>query len=157
MKIYQMPKITLTYGLTAGMFLMASLLASDALLDIGMHDTYFVVSYTHILTGLGILFLLFTLVTWGISKLARRLSPVLNWLHYGLTMICLLIIVVLIYKLNSNNFINGDYSVYEVFDKYDSQTTMTDWIGKTGFIFILSQLLFIVNIIRAFVVKGKRY
>jgi len=152
-----MPKITLTYGLTAGMFLMASLLASDALLDIGMHDTYFVVSYTHILTGLGILFLLFTLVTWGISKLARRLSPVLNWLHYGLTMICLLIIVVLIYKLNSNNFINGDYSVYEVFDKYDSQTTMTDWIGKTGFIFILSQLLFIVNIIRAFVVKGKRY
>ena len=152
--ITQIPKIVLTYAATALLILLTSLFTSGSL-DIAMHDTYFVVAKIHIIIALGLLFMFFALVTWGIYYQSRRLSTVLNWLHYGLTILSLVVIVVLTNNLTSQTTTYRDYSVYDEIENYESQMSMNEWLAIILVILILSQSLFLINIIRAFIVKRK--
>lgn len=152
--ITQMPRIVLTYGLTAIMIFLTSLFVSGSL-DIALHDTYFVISKVHIIIVIALLFVLFTLITWGINKISRKLSSALNWLHYGLTIISLVIIVVLMNKITSQPATYRDYSVLGEIEEYEAQMSINEWLAIIGVILILSQLLFLINIIRAFIVKKK--
>lgn len=149
-----MPKIVLTHGLTAVIILLTSLFISGSL-DIALHDTYIVIAKSHIIIAIALLFVLFTLITWGINKISRRLSSALNWLHYGLTIISLVIIVVLTNKITSQPATYGDYSVFDEIEEYEAQMSINEWLAIIGVILILSQLLFLINIIRAFIVKRK--
>lgn len=153
-KITQMPKIVLTHGLTAVIILLTSLFISGSL-DIALHDTYFVIAKAHIIIAISLLFVLFTLITWGINKISRRLSPTLNWLHYGLTTICLVIIILITNKLTSQPATYRDYSVLNEFEEYESSMAINEWLAIILVILILSQVLFLINIIRAFIVKRK--
>lgn len=149
-----MPRIVLTYGLTALIILLTSFFVSGSL-DIAMHDTYFVIAKNHIIIAIALLFMLFTLTTWGINKISRRLSPTLNWLHYGLTTICLVIVIALTHKLTSQPTTYRDYSALNEFKEYESSMTINEWLSIILVILILSQALFLINIISAFIVKGK--
>lgn len=155
-KIAQIPRIVLTYGLTAVIILLTSLFTSGSL-DIAMHDTYFVISKIQIVIALGLLFIFFALVTWGIYFLLRRLSSVLNWLHYGITILSLAIVAVLTNYLASQNTTYREYSVYDEIENYEHQMSMNEWLTAIGVILVLSQSLFIINIIRAFIVKRKSH
>lgn len=149
-----MPKIVLTYGLTAFIFLVTSFFVNGSI-DIAMHDTYVVIAQAHIMITIALLFVLFTLITWGMNKISRSLSPILNWLHYGLTTICLVSIIALTNKLTSQPATHNNYSVLNEFEKYKSNIAMNEWLALILVIFILSQVLFLMNIIRAFIVKRK--
>lgn len=149
-----MPRIVLTYGLTALIILLTSLFISGSL-DIALHDTYFVIAKVHIIIAIGLLFVLFTLTTWGIDKIGRRLSSMLNRLHYGLTIISLVIIIMLTNKLTSQPATYRDYSVFDEIEEYEAQMSINEWLAIIGVILILSQLLFLINVIRAFIVKRK--
>lgn len=153
-KITQMPRIVLTYGLTALIILLTSFFVSGSL-DIAMHYTYFVIAKVHITIAIALLFVLFTLTSWGIYKIGRRLSSMLNWLHNGLTTICLVIIIVLTHKLTSQPATYRDYSVLNEFEEYESSMATNEWLAIILVILILSQVLFLINIIRAFIVKRK--
>lgn len=153
-KITQMPRIIVTHGMTALIILLTSLFTSGSL-DIAMHDTYFVVSNDQLIIATYLLFSLFALITWGINKMSRQLSSLLNWLHYSFTIICLVIIVVFTNKLTSQPATYRDYSVFDEIDKYESQMSMNEWFAIIGVILILNQFLFLINIIRAFIVKKK--
>lgn len=151
-KITQMPRIAVTYGITALIILLTSLFVSGSL-DIAIHDTYFVIAKVHIIIAVALLFVLFTLTTWGINKISRRLSPTLNWLHYGLTTICVVIIIALTHKLTNQPATYSDYSALNEFEEYESSMAINEWLAITLVILILSQVLFLTNIIRAFIVK----
>ena len=151
-KITQMPRIVLTYGLTALIVLVSSLFISGSI-DIAIHDTYVVIAKVHVVLAIALLFVFFSLTIWGIHKISRRLSSVLNWFHYGLTTISLAIIAVLMNELISQPPIYRDYSVFDEIEEYEAQTSVNEWLAIIGVIFIFSQLLFLINIIRAFIVK----
>lgn len=153
-KITQMPKIVLTYGLTAFIFLLTSFFVNGRL-DIAMHDTYVAIAQAHIIIAIALLFVLFTLTTWGMNKISRSLSPLLNWLHYGLTTICLVTIIALNNKLTSHPATHRDYNVLNQHEEYESSMAMNEWLALIFVIFILSQVLFLMNMIRAFIVKRK--
>lgn len=153
-KITQMPKIVLTYGLTAVIILLTSLFIGGSL-DIALHDTYFVIAKVHLIITIALLFVLFTLITWGINKISRRLSSVLNWLHYGLTIVSLVTIVVLTNKIAIQTATYKNYSVFDEIEEYEAQMSINEWLAIIGVILILSQLLFLINVIRAFIVKRK--
>lgn len=150
----EMPRIELTYGLTALIILLTSFFISGTL-DISMHNTYFVIAKVHITIAIALLFVLFTLISWGIYKIGRSLSSMLNWLHYGLTTICLIIIIALTHKLTSQPATYSDYSVFNEFEEYESNMAINEWLAIILVILILSQVLFLINIIRAFIVKRK--
>lgn len=153
-KITQMPRIVLTYGITALIILLTSLFVKGSI-DIALHDTYFVIAKVYIIIVIALLFVLFTLTTWGINKMSRRLSSALNWLHYGLTMLSLVTIVVLMNKVTSPPSTYRDYSVYDDIENYESQMSINEWLAIIGVVLIISQLLFLINIIRAFIIKRK--
>ena len=140
-KITQMPRIVLTYGFTALIIVLTSFFVRDSL-DIALHDTYFVIAKVHITIAIALLFLIFTLTTWGIDKIGRRLSSMLNWLHYGLTTICLVIIIVLTQKLSIQPTTYRDYSVLNEFAEYESSIAINEWHAIILVILISSQLLF---------------
>ncbi len=150
----EMPRIELTYRLTALIILLTSFFISGTL-DISMHNTYFVIAKVHITIAIAILYVLFSLISWGIYKIGRSLSSMLNWLHYGLTTICLIIIIALTHKLTSQPATYSDYSVFNEFEEYESNMAINEWLAIILVILILSQVLFLINIIRAFIVKRK--
>lgn len=154
MKSTQMPKIVWTYGATALVLLLVGFFIGDTN-DIALHDSYFVVANAQIFSAIGLIFVLFTLVSWGIHKISRQLNQILNWLHYGLTILSLVMIAVLSNNSTSEHSSKQEYSVYDVHENLESQLSINEWLAIIGVILILSQLLFLINIIRAFIIKKK--
>jgi hypothetical protein len=58
-------------------------------------------------------------------------------------------------KLAVHPTTHKDCNVLNQFEEYESSMAMNEWLALIFVIFILSQLLFLMNIIRAFIVKRK--
>ena len=153
-KITHMPRIVMMYGLTAIILFIAGFFISGSL-DISMHDTYYVISNTLLSVMIALLFCVFALITWGVNKISRRLSPILNWLHYGITIAGFVIIAILSSRITTQIKTFKDYSVYNEIEEYESQMSINEWLVIIVLILILSQLLFLINVIRAFMIKKK--
>jgi heme/copper-type cytochrome/quinol oxidase subunit 1 len=153
-KIIKMPKIILTHGLTAVLLFVASFFISDNL-DISLHDAYYTMSKSLLIVVLAMLFGLFAATVWGIEKIHRSLSPLLNWLHYGITITCILIIAFVSMSSTSQKSIFENYSALDQIGENQSQMSMNEWLAITVSILLLCQLLFIINVIRAFVIQKK--
>lgn len=149
-----MPKIILTHGLTAVLLFVASFFISDNL-DISLHDAYYTMSKSLLIVVLAMLFGLFAATVWGIEKIHRSLSPLLNWLHYGITITCILIIAFVSMSSTSQKSIFENYSALDQIGENQSQMSMNEWLAITVSILLLCQLLFIINVIRAFVIQKK--
>lgn len=142
----------MTYGLTAIILFIASFFINGSL-DISMHDTYYVISNTLLIVMMAFLFFVFALITWGVNKISRRLSPILNWLHYGITLSCFVIIGLFTMSMISQPNTFKDYSVFDEIEEYESSISINEWLSIVVVILILSQLLFFINVSRAFIVK----
>jgi magnesium-transporting ATPase (P-type) len=153
-KIIKMPKIILTHGLTAVLLFMASFFISDNL-DISLHDAYYTMSKSLLIVVLAMLFGLFAATVWGIDKIHRSLSPLLNWLHYGITITCILITAYVSISSTSQTSTFENYSALDQIGENQSQMSMNEWLAITVSILLLCQLLFIINVIRAFVIQKK--
>lgn len=149
-----MPKIVLAYWLTAFLLFIASFFKGDSL-DIAIHETYLVIGNDQLFVLTGILFSIFGLIAWWIDKTSKRLSSVLGWLHYGFTTISLALVTMLANKLKSQSSVYRDYSVFNEIEEYESQESTSEWLVVIGAVLILSQLLLLINIVRAFVIKRK--
>ncbi len=149
-----MPKIILTHGLTAVLLFIASLFISDSL-DISTHDAYYTMSKSLLIVAMAMLFGIFAATVWGIEKIHRSLSPLLNWLHYGITITCILIIAFVSMSSTSQKSTFENYSALDQIGENQSQMSMNEWLAITVSILLLCQLLFIINVIRAFVIQKK--
>lgn len=152
--IIKTPKIVLCYGITAITSFIACFFISGSL-DISMRDTYFVISNAHITLMIALLFTLFTLISWGYNKNHSPLSPILNWLHFGLTLFSFIVIAVLTNSTTSQSNPYEDYSVLDTASQNETQMTNDDWLAVFILILIIAQLMFATNIIRAFLIKRK--
>lgn len=125
-------------------FIYLSLL-KDSTLDINVHDTYFVTSYTHVFTYLSIPFFLFALVYFLFVLFKRPLGKILGFLHFVLSILFLFTVF-----FSNSVFLSGVPRRYytnshAVF--YDSLVDLNQFIFIVSIAFVIAQLLLLINII----------
>ncbi len=117
------------------------ILSGDTVLDINVHDTYYVIPYLHLAMLISILFGIIGIGYWIMQKADRKLSEWLNWIHIGLTFGGTLIVGILI------QFYRTEIMEYE----FNSNLTLI--ISLIILIVVLGQLVFPVNIIYGLIKK----
>lgn len=146
------PRIVQIYAFTAIALIIGSFFIHGCL-DIAIEDTYYVIRSSHLVVLIAVLFMLFTLIIWGIEKIHRRLSSLLNWIHYGLTISSFLLIAITTGISVQQPSVHKDYSVLKEFEKTEPLMFMEDWFVVFILTFLSSQSIFFINVIRAFFIK----
>lgn len=117
------------------------ILNGNTVLDINVHDTYYVVAYLHLAVLISILFGIIGIGYWVMQKAGRKLSKWLNWAHLGLTFGGTLLVWVL------TKFYRTEIMEY----KFNNNLSMV--ITIVILLIILGQLIFPINIIYGLIKK----
>lgn len=149
---------TFTYGITALLIILTGTLSplflSDSVLDITVHDTYFVIGLDIISICLGLIFLLYAFFTWTQEHFNRKPNKTLFLIHYLTTVFGILLIGYLLEQPHSPSRYY-DYSVQESFDNQTFQKASINYLYILLIIISSVQILFFVNIIYSFFKPGK--
>ena len=119
------------------------ILSGDAVLDINVRDTYYVIAYLHLAILISILFGIIGLGYWIMQKVDRKLSKWLNWTHIGLTFGGSITVWIL------TKFYRTEIMEYEFNDN------LTSIITLIVLLMIVGQLIFPINIICGLLKKKK--
>jgi FtsH-binding integral membrane protein len=138
------------YGITALSLLIISFFTPGSF-DIALHDRYVIISKSQITVILALLFAFFTLILWILERNLKQLSPILNWLHFGLTVCGILILEVITSHSIMQIFI-VEFSTDEI---NKQEIWINEWLSFLIVVVLFSQVLFIFNILRAFILKPK--
>jgi heme/copper-type cytochrome/quinol oxidase subunit 1 len=111
----------------------------DAVLDINVHDTYFVIHNSHILQLLAIIYSFLGFIYWFFKKIDIKLMRVLTRLHTAIT-----ILVIPIYFIGHPLFISFSESNFPLFD---DTAKIQIFITVLVLITLVAQLLLILNVI----------
>ena len=109
--------------------------------SVPIHDTYFVISNSQILFMIAIFFVFIAVVYWIMLKMNRRLHKGLSLIHYIVTVISIIILIV-------GMVISGFFTVS---DSSDVKAVLFDHIklkqaiAVSGFLLLFAQVLFIIN------------
>ncbi|HMB63212.1 MAG TPA: cbb3-type cytochrome c oxidase subunit I [Eudoraea sp.] len=75
----------LIFLLSIPIIMLIGILSGNAVLDLNIHDTHYVIAYLHFATLIAILFGIIGVGYWIMQKTDRKLSRWLNWTHVGLS------------------------------------------------------------------------
>jgi hypothetical protein len=146
MKI-QLPAVIWYYGFVALIFALVYLN-----LDIEVSDAYVVGNHLLCLI-IATLFGLFTIITFVVHFLTKFFSPWLNWIHFGSSLFLALAFVV----LNNIDFIQPNtLPLSNVVGAVGMRLTngmLNDFAGYLLFFFAFSQMILLINIFRAVLLK----
>ena len=131
----------LIFLLAIPIILLFGILNADNVLDINIHDTYFVILYIHFAILISILFGLMGIGYWIMQKSNRKLSKWLNWTHIVLTFGGVLAVWIL------SNFYRTEIMEYEFNNNLNLIITLIILI------MIFGQFIFPINIIRGLIIK----
>ncbi|GLB53466.1 hypothetical protein NBRC110019_25070 [Neptunitalea chrysea] len=112
-------------------------------LVINIYDTYYVMPYYYATVFLIFLWGLLGLGYWGVYKVKRRLSVVLSGFHILISFVFLgyLLFYLQLYGVDSSIYFNDFY----IFDGAGQLISF--------FLFMVAQLVYVINVIRAFVIE----
>ena len=133
----------------SALLFLISFLTSDKTLDIHLHDTYFVIGYSHILVALSLLLFL----QWLIYFLLRKfnLLQMLTWIHVIIT---ILFILFLAYTLTSNDrFVR--FIDLSSFQRAGIRLKLSESGNYVFLVFLFAQIIWVVNIITG-LIRGNR-
>ena len=111
----------------------------DAVLDINVHDTYFVIHNSHILQLIAIIYSLLGFIFWLFKKVNVKLINALTRLHTAIT-----ILVIPIYFIGHPLFISFSESNFPLFD---DTPKIQIFITILVLITLITQILFILNVL----------
>ncbi|WP_179020605.1 cbb3-type cytochrome c oxidase subunit I [Winogradskyella forsetii] len=134
----------LFFLLTIPIIMLFGILSGDAVLDINVHDTYYIIAYLHLATLISLLFGIIGIGYWIMLKANRKLSKWLNWTHIGLTFGGTLIVWIL------SKFYRTEFMEYE----FNNNLTLI--ITLFVFLIIIGQLIFPANIIYGLIKKKNK-
>ncbi|MDC8001962.1 cbb3-type cytochrome c oxidase subunit I [Aequorivita todarodis] len=134
----------LIFLLAIPIIMLIGILSGDAVLDINVHDTYYVIAYLHLTTLISILFGIIGIGYWIMIKADRKLSKWLNWTHIGLTFGGTLIVWIL------TKFYRTEIMEYE----FNNNLTLV--ITLIILLIIVGQLIFPINIIYVLIKKKNK-
>ena len=126
-----------------------ALLSTKEMIDIHVHDTYIVTTFSFLYWIL----VLLTYFLWGIYVLTRNIlfANVLTWVHVILTVgVLILFICVPLFNYKISYL---DLSPWTSFNKFNSTSKILAW---GAIILILVQLIFIVNIVGGMITWRKK-
>lgn len=152
MKIKQKPYHLLLLTGLVSVLTSFFVLNQNNLVDIHLHDTYFVIAHTHIFWFLTVL----ALFVWTLYLLTNKIlySKTLIWTHVIVTILTLLLVALTLFF--GESFMNPtprryyDYSNWNSFNNY---TEFTKAIGITIFVLLFGQVIFIINLIAGLLKK----
>ena len=128
------------------LILMIGWLTRDGDWDINIHDTYYIMSNWYLAEILAMLFLLIGGIYWGVLKSKLALKRWMNLAHLILS-IDILILIGMVYKFNDT--INN----WNWFSLYNTSSTIQFILFL---LFIVGQILFVINIIGAVFLNSKQ-
>lgn len=134
----------LIFLLAIPIIMLIGILSGDTMLDINVHDTYYVIAYLHLAILVSILFVIIGIGYWIMQKAGRKLSKWLNWTHIGLTFGGTLVVWIL------TKFYRTEIMEYE----FNNNLTLI--ITLVVLLMIIGQIIFPINIIYGLTKKKKR-
>ena len=152
MKIKQKPYHLLLLTGLVSVLTSFFVLNQNNLVDIHLHDTYFVIAHTHIFWFLTVLALFVMTLYLLTNKILY--SKTLIWTHVIVTILTLLLVALTLFF--GESFMNPtprryyDYSNWNSFNNY---TEFTKAIGITIFVLLFGQVIFIINLIAGLLKK----
>ena len=145
MKIKTRPYNLLVWTALIFSFIGLLIAKKENIIDIHLHDTYFVIAENHVFYIMTFL----SLLVWTLYFLTKRIlySNVLTWTHVIITILTLSLLAQILYFGHSlpdqprhyNDFSGGNF--YNPFD-----TPMQKGIGISLSVLILGQIIFIFNL-----------
>ena len=128
--------------------LLSGLLFFHSSFDIAIHDTYLIVSHTHIAIALCAICLFFALIYFVFKKMGRPLFQIPGSIHYVLTLLPILTIAVI-------DVLPGRYIPNQNFsEEMQSAEKYNIIIAVTILLCMLGQLSFLINIGATLFKKG---
>ncbi len=124
--------------------MLIGILSGDSVLDINVHDTYYIIAYLHLAIMISILFGIIGIGYWIMTKADRKLSKWLNWTHIGLTFGGTLFVWIL------TKFYRTEIMEYE----FNNNLTLI--ITLIIVLMIIGQLIFPINIIYGLIKKKNK-
>ena len=112
---------------------------SELVLDINIHDTYFVISYADVLLLLASYLFVIGNIYFLFNYWSIKLNKLSSNIHKYLSTTCIILIAVI--KLYYANSENQDFPLFDV------TTNELTYIAITFFVFLIAQLIFLINII----------
>ena len=134
----------LIFLLSIPLIMLIGFMSGDAVFDINVHDTYYVIAYIHLTTLISILFGIIGLGYWIMLKANRKLSKWLNLVHISLSFGGILLIWILKQLFRE--------SIME----YDFNNNLTLAIYLIALIAILGQIIYPINIISGIIRKRNK-
>ncbi|UII75158.1 cbb3-type cytochrome c oxidase subunit I [Flagellimonas sp. HMM57] len=125
----------LIFLLAIPIILLTGILSGDAILDINVHDTYYVITYLHFAILISTFFGIIGIGYWIIQKVGRKLSKWLNWIHIGLTFGGTIVVWIL-----------AKFYRTEIME-YEFNNNLTLIITSIVLLMTVGQLIFPINII----------
>ncbi|MBT0607785.1 cbb3-type cytochrome c oxidase subunit I [Aequorivita echinoideorum] len=134
----------LIFLLTIPIIMLIGILSRDSVLDINVHDTYYIIAYLHLAILISIFFGIIGIGYWIMLKADRKLSKWLNWTHIGLTFGGTLVVWIL------TKFYRTEIMEYEF------NYNLTLMITLIILLMIVGQLIFPINIIYGLIKKKNK-
>lgn len=134
----------LIFLLAIPIIMLIGILSGDAVLDINVRDTYYVVEYLHLASIISILFGIIGIGYWIMLKANRKLTKWLNWTHIGLTFGGPLVVWILTLFYRT-----------EIME-YGFNNNLTIIITLILLLIVLGQLVFPINIIYGFIKRKNK-
>jgi len=125
--------------------LLIGLFGKDEVIDVGIHDTYFIIYYPHVTYLITVLFFCFALGYFLVEKLNGKLIGWMSLLHTIITIFGILTVLFL--------FSSYGYKLYDDYLNYYYPSNIKSYlyVGYSLYAFVFSlvfvQLLYIINIL----------
>lgn len=118
----------------------------DLSFDIAIHDTFYIISYQSIFRGFALVFLLFLILYRTRFDNSEPRHPYLGGIHYGLTLLFFgFFLITANYSYRPPVY--SDYSVYQDNSLLLENNTVTIWVLSAVVLLIISQLIFLLNLV----------
>ena len=134
----------LIFLLAIPIIILIGILSENAMLDINVHDTYYVIAYLDFAILISILFGIIGIGYWIMQKTDKKLSKWLNWTHIGLTFGGTSVVWIL------TKFYRTEFMEYE----FNNNLTLV--ITLIILLMVIGQLIFPINIIYGLIKKKNK-
>ena len=134
----------LIFLLAIPIIILIGILSGESVLDINVHDTYYVIAYFHLAMLISILFGIIGIGYWIMQKANRKLSKWLNWTHIGITFGGIIIVLIL------TQFYRTELMEYEF------NNNLTFFVTLFILLVFFAQLIFPINIIYGLIKKKNK-
>lgn len=138
-----------------GLILIILSLFSFGALDIAVHDTYFIIDHRYIFIGVAVIYFIFAIIAWGVSKIKKTLNRILFLIHFWVTSIGILVQFLIHYLsiISISKIATEDYYAFDTSESYSILEDYNKWIAIGMIPILVGQFVFLVAMAKSIFAK----